>query len=54
MTDGQDTRTVMAQLTVVNGLDANEMFTEESVSLPELAPGEILVKVINISNRTKK
>lgn len=44
----------MATRTVFNGLDVNEMFTEESVSLPELAPGEILVKVINIFSRTKK
>jgi hypothetical protein len=32
---------------VFNGINAETMFTAQNAFLPELAPGEILVKVIN-------
>ncbi len=32
--------------TVFNGISAETMFTAQTALLPELAPGEILVKVI--------
>ncbi len=31
-----------------NGITAETMFTAQNAFLPELAPGEILVKVINL------
>ena len=32
---------------VFNGIHSKEIFSAESVPLPDLAPGEILVKVIS-------
>jgi hypothetical protein len=48
MTRDQDIRPNLATRTVFNGINAETMFVPEKVSLPELAPGEILVKVIKI------
>lgn len=42
----QDSNGVSSQRIVFNGLNSEEMFTSETVPIPELAPGEILVKVI--------
>lgn len=42
----QDSSGVSSQRIVFNGLNSEEMFTSETVPIPELAPGEILVKVI--------
>lgn len=46
MTRDQDANTNVATRTVFYGVQAEPMFAAETVSLPELAPGEILVKVI--------
>ena len=48
MTLDQDINPNEATRTIFNGLNADIMFVPEKVLLPELAPGEILVKVINI------
>ena len=42
-----DTKTcpISAARTVFNGVNAKTMFTAQTTLLPELAPGEILVKV---------
>lgn len=46
MTRDQDASSNGATRTVFYGVHAEPMFAVETVSLPELAPGEILVKVI--------
>ncbi|CAF1531350.1 unnamed protein product [Adineta steineri] len=47
MTRDQDTDTdsILGARTVFNGTQSTEMFSEETVSLPELGPGEILAKI---------
>jgi hypothetical protein len=46
MTHYQDTGPILGTRTVFNGVTAEEIFSAETVPLPELAVGEILVKVI--------
>jgi hypothetical protein len=46
MTRDQDINTNLASRTVFNGINCEQMFSSEIVPLPELMPGEILVKVI--------
>jgi hypothetical protein len=46
MTRDQDISPSIGIRTVFNGINTETMFVSEKVSLPELAPGEILVKVI--------
>lgn len=46
MTRDKDGSSNGATRTVFNGIHAEPMFVPETVSLPELAPGEILVKVV--------
>ena len=46
MTRDKDVSSNGAARTVFHGIHAEPMFVAEKVSLPELAPGEILVKVI--------
>ncbi|UJR10424.1 hypothetical protein I4U23_014628 [Adineta vaga] len=41
----QDTIPILGARTIFNGTNSSEIFTAEIVPLPELAPGEILVKV---------
>ncbi|CAM4775092.1 unnamed protein product [Rotaria magnacalcarata] len=41
----QDTGLTLGERVVFNGLNSEEMFSSEITPLPELAPGEILVKV---------
>jgi hypothetical protein len=43
----QDTKTcpISAARTIFNGTSAETMFTAQTTLLPELSPGEILVKV---------
>jgi hypothetical protein len=43
----QKTYPISGARTVFNGINAETMFTAQNAFLPELAPGEILVKVIN-------
>lgn len=45
MIGNQDTEPMLGTRTIFNGIHSPETFTSETVSLPELAPGEILVKV---------
>ena len=47
MTHGQDTGPIFGERTVFNGVESEEIFSVETVPLPELAVGEILVKVIH-------
>ena len=42
----QDTKLMLGDRTVFNGINSKEMFSSETVQLPELSYGEILVKVI--------
>ncbi len=46
MTHDQDISSILGERTVFNGIHSEQMFVEEKVPLPELAAGEILVKVI--------
>jgi hypothetical protein len=46
MTHDQDISSVLGERTVFNGIHSEPMFVTEKVPLPELAAGEILVKVI--------
>jgi hypothetical protein len=46
MTRDKNPSSSLAQRTVFNGINAEQMFTAEIVPLPELMSGEILVKVI--------
>jgi hypothetical protein len=46
MTGDKDISPVLGARTVFNGINAEPMFVAEEVTLPELAIGEILVKVI--------
>jgi threonine dehydrogenase-like Zn-dependent dehydrogenase len=45
MTRDQDISPVLGVRTIFNGINAEQMFVGEKVPLPELAVGEILVKV---------
>lgn len=45
MISNQDTELMLGTRTIFNGVNAPEIFTSETVSLPELGPREILVKV---------
>jgi hypothetical protein len=47
MSHDTETYPISAARTVFNGTNAETMFTAQSAFLPELAPGEILVKVNN-------
>ena len=47
MAHDPNTYPISAARTVFNGTNAKTMFTAQTASLPELAPGEILVKVSN-------
>jgi len=53
MTHDQDISTVLGERTVFNGIHSEPMFVEEKVPFPELAAGEILVKVIQYLFRWK-
>lgn len=46
MTREQETGPMLGNRVVFNGIDSDQMFVSEDVPIPELAPGEILVKVI--------
>jgi hypothetical protein len=46
MTRDQDISPILGDRTVFNGINSEQMFVAEKVPLPELAAGEILVKVI--------
>lgn len=46
MTREQDISPILGDRTVFNGIHVEQMFVPEKVPIPELAPGEILVKVI--------
>lgn len=45
MTHEQTAYPLSGARTIFNGVKAENMFAPETVPLPELAPGEILVKV---------
>ena len=45
MTFDQEPSPILGTRTVFNGAQAEQMFHAEVVPLPELGPGEILVKV---------
>ena len=45
MTTNREVRPTVGARTVFNGVHAPAMFHVETIALPELAPGEILVKV---------
>jgi hypothetical protein len=45
MTFGHELDQTVGTRTVFNGTEAEQMFHAEAVLLPELEPGEILVKV---------
>ena len=49
-----DARPAIGARTVFNGVHAQDMFHVETVALPELAPGEILVKVTSCFSRGRK
>jgi len=51
MTHDQDMSSVLGERTVFNGIHSEPMFVTEKVPLPELAAGEILVKVIQYLSR---
>lgn len=54
MLTDRDTTSMLGARAVFNGAQAAEMFSPETVPLPDLSPGEILVKVSQSSTFARR